>query len=274
MNQRGFTTDEIGAALAPPPTPLLAARGTMAGPQPSPKRGRGRPERRRHSAGHRRRCGAAALRGRRRRLGACPRSDRGRGARERSVAGRPHAPLVGATLAARRRPVNCWRPGPTRTSVATRGPVRLDELSQRAGTGGVDALARRGSVTPNESAAADRGPTRWPANRHASMTTTPGCSLSINRRSSARVVSMVVKRISPLAWSWTQVTDLYLPRSMARMVFVSAAPDAAGFVIVFMVQTPPGGGGLCCVVTFRLPRPHGLHGFFRRRESPGSSPCR
>ena len=72
------------------------------------------------------------------------------------------------------------------------------------------------------------------------MTTTPGCSLSISLRSSARVVSIVVKPISPLAWSWTLATDLYLPRSMARMVFVHPVMDAADFVIVFRVQAPVG----------------------------------
>jgi hypothetical protein len=43
----------------------------------------------------------------------------------------------------------------------------------------------------------------------------------------------VVKRISPLTWLRTQVTDLYLPRLMARMAFVDAV-----FGIVFIVPRP------------------------------------
>jgi len=64
-----------------------------------------------------------------------------------------------------------------------------------------------------------------------------GSSLAIMCCSSSRVVSKVVKLISPVAWSWTQATDLYLPRSMARMVDVDAV-----FAIVFIVQAPWGEG--------------------------------
>jgi hypothetical protein len=41
--------------------------------------------------------------------------------------------------------------------------------------------------------------------------------------------------------------------------------DARGrrLVVVFMLQAPRGGVGFVRVVTFRLPRSHGLHGFFR-----------
>jgi len=45
-----------------------------------------------------------------------------------------------------------------------------------------------------------------------------------------------------------------LLRSMAKMV---ALVDAV-VVIVFMMQGPRGGVGVVCVVTFRLPRPHGF----------------
>src|SRR5262249_3286425 len=76
-----------------------------------------------------------------------------------------------------------------------------------------------------------------PASRQASMTTTAGCSLSTSLRISARVVSKAEKRNSPVAWSQTQATLLYLPRSMATMTFVDAL-----FVIVFIVQAPWGEG--------------------------------
>src|SRR5262249_30749091 len=79
---------------------------------------------------------------------------------------------------------------------------------------------------------------------------------------SLRVVSKLVKRKVPLASSCTQATLLYLPRSMARMVLVDAA-----LVRVFMLQAPRGGCGVCRAVNFRLPRPHGLHGVFRRRKA-------
>src|SRR5262249_30062771 len=95
-----------------------------------------------------------------------------------------------------------------------------------------------------------------PASRHASMLTTAGCVLPISWRSSAREVSKVVKVNSPLAWSWTQATLLYLPRSMARMVVHAV-------VVVFICKLLVGIVGFVCMVTFRLPRPHGLHGFFR-----------
>jgi hypothetical protein len=64
------------------------------------------------------------------------------------------------------------------------------------------------------------------------MMTTAGWCLSISLRNSARVVSNVVKLISPVAWSWTQATLLYLPRLMARMVFVDAV-----VVIVFILAS-------------------------------------
>src|SRR6267142_461942 len=99
-----------------------------------------------------------------------------------------------------------------------------------------------------------------PASRHASMTMTPGRSWPISLRNSARVVSKVVKAYSPVAGSWTQATLLYLPRSIARMAFVDAV-----VVIVFILQAPRGVVGFVCVVTFRLPRPDGLHGFFRQK---------
>ena len=57
------------------------------------------------------------------------------------------------------------------------------------------------------------------------MMTTPGCSLASKRCTSARVVSNVVKRTSPLSGSWTQATLLYLPRSMARMVVAGREDD-------------------------------------------------
>ena len=75
-----------------------------------------------------------------------------------------------------------------------------------------------------------------PAKRQASMTTTAGCVAASKRPISARVVSKVVKRASPVAWSRTQATLLYLPRSMARMVLVDAVIE-----IVFMVQASVGG---------------------------------
>jgi hypothetical protein len=53
--------------------------------------------------------------------------------------------------------------------------------------------------------------------------------------SSADVVSKVVKGTSPVARSWAHATLLYLPRSMARMVFGDAAA-----AMVFMVQAPRG----------------------------------
>src|SRR5437667_11178813 len=70
------------------------------------------------------------------------------------------------------------------------------------------------------------------------MMTTAGCSLSSSCRTAERVVSKVVKRYSPVSGSRRQTTLLYLPRSMARMVFVDAVVE-----IVFMLQAPGGGEG-------------------------------
>src|SRR5262249_23852132 len=80
---------------------------------------------------------------------------------------------------------------------------------------------------------------------------------------SLRVVSKVVKRNSPEASSCTQATLLYLPRSMARMVAVDAAGDPV-FVVVFMLASSSWGWWGLSRGNFRLPRPHGLHGFCRR----------
>jgi hypothetical protein len=46
---------------------------------------------------------------------------------------------------------------------------------------------------------------------------------------------------------------------MVRMALVDAV-----VVIVFICKLLVGVVGFVCVVTLRLPRPHGLHGFFRR----------
>src|SRR5437588_12077548 len=70
------------------------------------------------------------------------------------------------------------------------------------------------------------------------MMTTAGRSLSSSCRTAERVVSKVVKRYSPVSGSRRQTTLLYLPRSMARMVFVDAVVE-----IVFMLQAPRGGEG-------------------------------
>src|SRR5262249_25159074 len=78
------------------------------------------------------------------------------------------------------------------------------------------------------------------------MTTTAGCVPASKDSSSVRVVSKVVKRTSPVAWSRMQATHLYLPRSMARMaLLVEAVPVDAVFVMVFMLQAPRGGCGVC-----------------------------
>src|SRR5262245_58069921 len=88
------------------------------------------------------------------------------------------------------------------------------------------------------------------------MRTTVGRSLLSSRCSSLRVVSKLVKRKVPEAWSWTQATLLYLPRSMARMV---SAAVAAAVVVVVIVQAPVGvRGGWETVIPSGY---HGPHGF-------------
>ena len=83
------------------------------------------------------------------------------------------------------------------------------------------------------------------------MMTMAGCTLPISFCTSARVVSKVVKPTSPEAWSWTQATLLYLPRSIARLVDLDAV-----LVIVFIWKLLVGVLGFERVVTFRLRRPH------------------
>src|SRR5262249_57082212 len=75
-----------------------------------------------------------------------------------------------------------------------------------------------------------------PASRQASMTTAEGRYLAKSLRRRSRSVVRVTKVAAAGSPVERQATDLYLPRSRARMVRAAVA----GVVVVFMVQAPVG----------------------------------
>src|SRR6516225_2640733 len=90
------------------------------------------------------------------------------------------------------------------------------------------------------------------------MTTTSGTRLFNCLRNSTYVVSMVVKLTSPLPVRYSQRTDLYLPKSMAKIRSAVAA-----FVVLVIASSVVGVWATGCVVTLTLPHTRsGLHGFF------------
>ncbi len=82
---------------------------------------------------------------------------------------------------------------------------------------------------------------------------------------SVQIVSKVVKFHSPVAWSRTQVTLLYLPRSMARMVRL-----AVGFIAGLAPFRADAAGSDRSLVrqsqVSRYHTLHGLHGCFQQRR--------